>query len=52
METLEYQLHRGQVLSQAERKEKEDKIDDLKNLEEKLTSQKLTKMNMKLHLPY
>ena len=51
IENFGYQLNSGQAIS-----EKEDQVDylrdQLQNLEKKLTSQKLTKMNVKLHFPY
>ena len=52
-EKLGYQLHSYQALSEAQRKQKEDKIEEsreeLECLETKLTTFKVTKISVKYH---
>ena len=53
IEKLNYQLHSGQVLSEAQRKQNEDKVKklrgELEGLEAKSTKPKVTKISFKYH---
>ena len=56
IEKLNWNLDSGMAYSKTKRDKKEQEINDLKKelayLEQKLTTLRLTKMNVKLHLPY